>query len=538
MSDPQTGLSPGTVFGGYRIDSLVARGGMGVIYRATQLALDRAVALKVVAPELVNDETFRERFKREALLAAAIDHPNILPVYEAGEVDGQLFLAMRYLVGTDLDSLIRRERVLTPERAAALLVQVGSALDAAHHRGLVHRDVKPANILIAEEYGEERAYLTDFGLTKSTASDDHLTRTGYMVGTLDFVAPEQVQGGQVDGRADTYSLACVMYEAVTGSVPFDRPSDAAKLWAHLSDPPPSAAEASPTVSAELDAVIRRGMAKQPEQRYPSSGEFARAARAAAAAPVASSQLGRTEIGVTQVDPIDGLTQIDPGAVPSSPTPVAQPVAAARTEDRVPRRLALPGSRRARLVAGGVLGIGVIAAIVAVAAGGGGKSPPAVPASSRNSVGPPATTTASTPTTTNAAASQAGTYYAQVYKIFPGIRHALNNLPSGRTFGKASFSRDSLTIAAELRGAADNLDVLSPPQQVLVAHEAIVAGLIQLQQEFRTLALDSDNRNFSGAHTALQSIKAGLRVVDAKVVAVERAASLAGFRTGSSGTTAP
>jgi serine/threonine-protein kinase len=227
------------MFGRYRIESFVARGGMGVIYKATQLALQRIVALKLVAPELAGDEAFRERFKREAMLAAALDHPSILPIYEAGEIDGQLFLAMRFVAGTDLDSLIRRERVLTPERATAIVAQVASALDAAHSRGLVHRDVKPGNILIAEEYGEERAYLTDFGLTKNVGTAAHLTKTGQMVGTLDYVAPEQVQGGAVDGRADGYALACVLYQAVTGQLPFDRPADVAKMWAHLNDPPPS-----------------------------------------------------------------------------------------------------------------------------------------------------------------------------------------------------------------------------------------------------------------------------------------------------------
>jgi serine/threonine protein kinase len=263
MADLNTGVEPGSVIGGYRIESIVARGGMGVIYRATQLELERTVALKLVAPELAHDQAFRERFKREARLAASLDHSNILPVYEAGEVDGRLFLAMRFVVGTDLDTLIRREGRLAPDRAAAIITQVAGALDAAHSRGLVHRDVKPGNILIAEEYGEERAYLTDFGLTKSMATGAQLTRTGYVVGTLDYVAPEQVQGATVDGRADTYALACVLYHAVTGTVPFDRPGDVAKMWAHLNDPPPSASATMPSVPPELDAVIRRGMSKRP-----------------------------------------------------------------------------------------------------------------------------------------------------------------------------------------------------------------------------------------------------------------------------------
>ena len=273
MANLEAGLTSGSQFGGYRIESFVARGGMGVVYKATQLALDRAVALKLVAPELAHDEGFRERFKREAQLAASLDHPNILPIYEAGEIDGQLFLAMRFVLGTDMDTLIEREQVLSPERATAIVAQVAGALDAAHSRGLVHRDVKPGNILVAEEYGEEHAYLTDFGLTKSSSTAAHLTRTGYMVGTIDYVAPEQMQGGSVDGRVDTYALACVLYRALTGRIPFERAGDVAKMMAHLKDPVPSASAASPAVSAELDAVIRRGMAKRPEERYGSAGEF-------------------------------------------------------------------------------------------------------------------------------------------------------------------------------------------------------------------------------------------------------------------------
>ena len=176
----------------------------------------------------------------------SLDHPNILPIYEAGEVDGQLFLSMRFVEGTDLKSLIEGP-ALAPPRAAALVAQVANALDAAHSRGLIHRDVKPGNILIAQEYGQERAYLADFGLSKNLAAGTRLTRTGFMVGTLDYVAPEQVQGGNVDGRVDTYALACVLFEAVTKQIPFERPDDAAKMWAHMSEPPPSAAALAPGI---------------------------------------------------------------------------------------------------------------------------------------------------------------------------------------------------------------------------------------------------------------------------------------------------
>ena len=528
MANVEPGLTAGSVFGGYRIESFVARGGMGVIYKATQLALERTVALKLVAPELAHDEAFRERFKREAQLAASLDHPNILPVYEAGEIEGQLFLAMRYVIGTDLDSLIQREGALAQERAIAIVAQVGSALDAAHSRGLVHRDVKPANILIAEEYGEERAYLTDFGLTKNVATGAHLTRTGYVVGTLDYVAPEQVQGGSVDGRVDTYALACVLYRAVTGSVPFDRPGDVAKMWAHLNDPPPSAATVSPAVSAELDAVIRRGMAKRPEDRYPSSGEFGRAARAAVASAV-PDQHARTQLDVTQVD-----QAFDPRARPVTPGPAPR-VAPERAPPAFPPpqtidphgtgggsspRSPFWSARRLLYLAGAaaVLAVGVV---IAIASGGGSRNVVTV----TSSQGPPATTpstpltTASTSTSTTATSSataQAAAYHAQVLSIIPRMNAVFRRFPRGGDFGKAVFSRTALSVAAGLRGIADELDALSPPPSVLVDHEALVTHLHEMEQAFRSLAADSDNRDFSGAQRDLDRSKVALARINASV----------------------
>ena len=505
----QTGLTAGSLLGGYRIESFVARGGMGVIYKATQLALQRTVALKLVAPELAHDEAFRERFKREAMLAASLDHPSILPVYEAGEIDGQLFLAMRYVVGTDLDNLIQRERTLAPERATAIIAQVAGALDAAHSRGLVHRDVKPGNILIAEEYGEERAYLTDFGLTKSVATGAHLTRTGYVVGTLDYVAPEQVQGGSVDGRADTYALACVLYRAVTGHVPFDRPGDVAKMWAHLNDPPPSAGAISPAASAELDGVIRRGMAKRPEERYASSGELARAARAAVA-PTVPGQVGRTELDVTQIDQ----------PFLEAPRPAAaEPVRGDRPENgrRRPPLRAFGGGRGWLYVAG-VLAVLAIGAVIAISSSGGGQK------SATAGLTPPATTAAplttasgSTSTTTTASASaQAAAYHAQVASIIPRMHAVFRRFPKGSDFGKQVFSRTALSVAAGLRGIADDLDALSPPPSVLVDNEALVTHLHEMEQAFRSLAADGDNRDFTGAQKDLDKSKVALARINASV----------------------
>src|SRR4051794_17858662 len=271
-------LAPGAEFGAYRIESVAGQGGMGVVYRATQLGLDRAVALKVITPAFAHDEEFRARFQRESKLAASIEHPNVIPVYEAGQQDGTLFLAMRYVDGTDLKTLLNREGRIEPIRAARFVSQIANALDAAHAAGLVHRDVKPANALLA---AQDHVYLTDFGLTKRAASGSAMTKTGQMVGTVDYVAPEQVEGGSVDARTDVYSLACVLYHLVTGEVPFDKPTEMAKLFAHVHDDPPRPSEMVQGLPDEVDEVVARGMAKSPSDRFLSAGDLGRAALAAA-----------------------------------------------------------------------------------------------------------------------------------------------------------------------------------------------------------------------------------------------------------------
>jgi YVTN family beta-propeller protein len=272
-----TGLAPGTEFAGHRIDAVAGRGGMGVVYRATQTALDRVVALKLIVPELADDPELRDRFERESRIAASIDHPNVLPLYYAGEQDGVLYQAMRYVDGTDLRTLVRANGALPPERAVKIVAQIAAALDAAHARGLVHRDVKPANVMLTEG---EHAYLGDFGLSRRTASQDASTAGGSVVGTFDYVAPEQIRGERVDARADVYALGGVLFTALTGQVPFPRESDEARLWAHLQAEPPRLSERAPNLPPRLDAVITRALAKRPEDRYPSAGDLARAARAA------------------------------------------------------------------------------------------------------------------------------------------------------------------------------------------------------------------------------------------------------------------
>ncbi len=238
-------LSTGSVLGDFRVEDEVGRGGMGVVYRAVQISLGRPVALKVIAGTLADNIAFRDRFVRESRLTASLDHPNVIPVFAAGEAAGVLYIAMRFVEGTDLRSLIAAEERLDPLRAAGVMAQVASALEAAHERGLVHRDVKPANVLVAARGGGEHVYLTDFGLTKRSASESGLTSAGEWVGTLDYVAPEQLRGDPVDGRADVYALGCVLYETLTGQVPFPREDDVAKLWAHISDTPPLGHGAGP-----------------------------------------------------------------------------------------------------------------------------------------------------------------------------------------------------------------------------------------------------------------------------------------------------
>jgi streptogramin lyase len=280
-------LSTGAVLAGHRLEGVVGQGGMGVVYRATQLALDRTVALKVIQPALAADSAFRERFKSESRIAAGIDHPNVIPIYHAGEEDGVLFVTMRYVEGTDLGALMRTRGVLEPRLVAEIISATGAALDAAHEHGLVHRDVKPANILIAGRPDRPHVYLTDFGLTKRAASASGLTRTGQFVGTIDYVAPEQIQDTQVDGRADVYAMGCVLFETLTGRVPYQAEGDVAKLYAHLSTPPPVVSEHRPDAPAAFDEVVRRAMAKAPDERYRTAGELGRAALAAAGGSLAS-----------------------------------------------------------------------------------------------------------------------------------------------------------------------------------------------------------------------------------------------------------
>lgn len=302
----QTDSLVGGELGGYRIESLIGRGGMGVVYLAEHRRLERQVALKVLAPELAGSEEFRERFLQESRIAAGLNHPNVIPIHDADEADGVLFIAMRFVDGENLGQLLAREGPLPPARALALVSQVAGALDAAHARGLVHRDVTPRNVLIAEG---DHAYLTDFGLSKRLSGTGPGTAPGEFLGTIDYVAPEHIVGEEIDGRADVYSLGCVLFECLAGEPPFARDRDVAAIFAHLNTEPPGLSERRPELPVALDAVIATALAKEPDQRYQSCRELAQAALVVTVdetsrllAEVASrAAVGRSDLGEVEAE---------------------------------------------------------------------------------------------------------------------------------------------------------------------------------------------------------------------------------------------
>jgi serine/threonine protein kinase len=395
----------GTIFAGYRIEGVLGRGGMGVVYLAEQPELGRKVAIKVIAPSLASDPDYLERFRRESRLAAAIEHPNAIPIYEAGVADEDTpYLVMRYVEGEDLASLLRRERRLDPRRAAAIIDQIAGALDEAHARGLVHRDVKPANVIVESRRGTEHAYLTDFGLTREVDASGGPTATGRWVGTIDYASPEQIRGGAVDARCDVYALGCVLFTTLTGRLPFEREEDVAKLYAHVSEPPPAPSSIVEGVPEDVDRVITRAMAKDPDFRFPSAGDFGRAAMAAAtgvqvaepehsvatgeAAPATQPSPGAAPTPTKPSEPpptepaapppTEAASTAQAGS-PSGPPPTEPPPAPARREE--PRKHVRAGGRR-RLLAllGAVVAVGgaVAIAIVLLSGGGGGGASSSAP----------------------------------------------------------------------------------------------------------------------------------------------------------------
>ncbi len=366
MAEPSRWIefSEGDEFAGYRIEQRLGRGGMGILYLAIEPGLERRVALKLIAPEVAADEVFAHRFAEESRIAASIEHPNVVPIYAAGEEGGVPYIAMRYVPGADLGKRVGRDGRLGISMATTLIAQVGNGLDAIHAAGLVHRDVKPANVLLAGEEGSEHAYLTDFGVARNVATESGLTQTGRFVGTLDYVAPEQISGGAVDARVDVYALGCLLFKLLTGEVPFPRDGEAARLYAHLNDPPPAPSLYVPEVSMALDDVVIRAMSKAPEDRFPSAGDLGRAALAAVKGerPSVPERTVATGAAATKESPVSA--------------PAVEPTAATR---RVEATQAAPrstggGERRVRLAIGGVL-IALAAIVVAVIAFGGGGSDP-------------------------------------------------------------------------------------------------------------------------------------------------------------------
>jgi Protein kinase domain/Right handed beta helix region len=372
-------IGPRTELDGFVIEAVAGRGGMGIVYRARQTRPERIVALKVIATGLADDPQFAARFRRESSIAAQIEHPNVIPVHAVGEADGVLYIAMRFVVGTDLHTLLALERRLEPRRAAHIADQVAQALDAAHVHGLVHRDIKPENILISTAGGREHVYLSDFGISRHVEGSQALTDSGAFVGTVDYVSPEQARGGRVDARSDVYSLGCVLFEALTGTVPFPLDNDLAKLYAHDSKPPPSVLERSPDVPAAFEHVLARAMAKSADDRYPSAGDLGRAASAAASGESLPAAERRVAIGdaapnapaaTTERSPTDATLVASARQVRTKATPNGRPQSSAETGPGAERRV-LGASHRQRALAG-ALAIAVATAagvMVALALGG-------------------------------------------------------------------------------------------------------------------------------------------------------------------------
>src|SRR3954454_17606742 len=350
QTDRLTRLEPGAMFAGYRIEGLIDRGGMGVFYRATDVDLDRTVALKIIAPEHTQNPDAVARFKTEARLAASLEHANIVPIHRGGEFDGVLYLAMRLVPGTNLRHVID-QGPLEMDSVRRVITQVSDALDAAHAAGLVHRDVKPANIMVSGEGKAEHIYLTDFGLTKRLGTAGSLTRTGGWVGTPDYVAPEQIQAGKIDGRADIYSLGCVLYEMLTGTVAFPRDNDVAKLWAHVTDPPPPPSLRRPDLVKAFDEVVARATAKDPDARYQKASDLAAAVDTAVAEQEGKSRADLSEAAAPdwtvasqspQIPMAEG-TYVPPAQAPAqgSGSPPAQPPSGSGEEFVSPQSPAPP-----------------------------------------------------------------------------------------------------------------------------------------------------------------------------------------------------
>jgi hypothetical protein len=464
-------LSVGTEFAGYRITGVIGRGGMSIVYSAEHIRLGRPAALKVLSPLLAADDAFRSRFARESQLAAALDDPSIITIYDAGEAGDVLYIAMRLVRGDDLRSLLDREGALSFARTLSIAEQIGGALDHAHTQGLIHRDVKPANILI--ERPSERAYLTDFGVVKETSSRG-LTKTGYFLGTFEYAAPEQIEGREVDGRTDVYALGCVLYESLTAEAPFSAKTEGSVIHSHLVDPPPRATEKRPDLPNAVNDVIATAMAKSMDSRYPTCGELIRALRAAGrrdssaveqaepvgaprvpAATVFAGQTGSDAVAATPAEPAG---RADGHGTPTGPVAGdgdgsrAAEEPAARPEPTPPREPRTIAVTPRRITTAAVIGVAVIAAVVvgALLLGRNGSPSASNPPTTN---GAPATggtpTTTTTPGTGEVAIGLAGVVpetLMQHCKVVAPINGASQTASCTAPAGATTFWPDSWSFS--------------------------------------------------------------------------------------------
>lgn len=441
-------LSAGDQFAGYRIEQRLGRGGMGVLYLALEPGLERRVALKLIAPEAAADEVFARRFAEESKIAASIEHPNVVPIYAAGEEDGVPFIAMRYVAGADLAKRLAREGRLKPAAAVELITQIGSGLDAIHAAGLIHRDVKPANVLLSGGEGDEHAYITDFGVARNVSTESGLTQTGRFVGTLDYVAPEQISGGAIDARVDVYALGCLLFKLLTGEVPFPKDGDAARLFAHLNDPPPAPSLYVPEVSMALDDVVIRAMSKTPDDRYPSAGDLGRAAQAALRGEQTTAPERTVATGAAATRTAETIA-----VTPEEPT-----TRAAETERRDPPA---PGRRNRGLVLGAaaLASAAIVVAVIALTGGGGDGSPSAA--------NEPKTKTATSPAPKKAPAPKPLTEQKLIAKADAICETSQNTYES--VHSQALEESPDVSYAATLAGISqrgvNGFRKLVPPQSV-------------------------------------------------------------------------
>ncbi|HEU4705733.1 MAG TPA: serine/threonine-protein kinase [Solirubrobacterales bacterium] len=462
-------LSDGDRFAGYRIERRLGRGGMGILYLAVEPGLERRVALKLIAPEAAADEVFAKRFAEESRIAASIEHPNVVPIYAAGEEEGVPWIAMRYVAGSDLGRRIAREGRLAAAEAVELIAQIGNGLDAIHAAGLVHRDVKPANVLLSGTPGSEHAYITDFGVARNVATRSGLTQTGRFVGTLDYVAPEQISGGAIDARVDVYALGCLLFKLLTGEVPYPRDGEAARLYAHLHDPPPAPSLYVPEVPMALDDVVVRAMSKEPDDRYPSAGDLGRAAKAA---------LGGGAVSVPERTVATGAAATREREAPTEATREVSRATSTRKlpgdEPRSPVRLALA-------LGAGLAAVAAIALIAVLASGGGGgtsggdttgsqaiaKTKPAKP--KRKPKPKPAPITAAA---LIAKGDEICTDSQETYKSYRA------EFPNGENEASVGYSRLLVGISSE---AVRRFDELKPPPGLKKSYDAYVKSQKQVAQ---------------------------------------------------------